>query len=393
MDSHLPLSDAPGVTVGLEPAQDLLSRVRLDRFRFVGMPQGVSPVEALDTGTAALLLGFRRPASLDQVLAQGVPFRSSQMQRLMDRGLLEQRGMQFHTTFPMLLDDEAEAFRRRLWEVLPSLSVAVAPAFQGLYSALAEAGNTEAFPAIATWVLRERSWHYLIAERTVDVGGFVEAQRQLHPNAGWWGVLWYTDPEIEPANQFLSFTSGNRTLQLCWASGQAPERFMEPAGRSQILQFLAALDPDSRRVRDAERFAELRSMGVIGPEGTLSSAPLEWQPARAGGPAAAAEAAAQTVATAVAEYLPMAQLAELLGTESQVVAATVAYAELVPGLLLSLGGLGLDLLVDARSGAGTDETGSGAEAQAPTLDRREPVLSATIWLGLPRGEPAFPLQW
>jgi hypothetical protein len=168
---------------------------------------------------------------------------------------------------------------------------------------------------------------------------------------------------------------------------------MEPSGRSQILQFLGALDPDSGRVRDAERFAELRSMGVIGPEGTLSSAPLEWQPERAGGPAAAAEAAARAVATAVAEHLPIIQLAEHLGMENQVVAATVAYAELVPSLLVSLGALGLDLLVDARSGAGTDQTGSGAEAQVPTLDRRGAVFSTAIWEGLPRGEPAFPLQW
>ena len=402
-----PALSSPATRAGLETpvkeraanaqaaAQGLLARVRLERVRFVGIVDGPSPAESIGAPSMAVLAAFRHPSSLDQLLALGVPFQSAQLQQLEDWGLLEQRGLEFRTTaLPVLLGDEVEAFRREIRDVLPVIGADTVPAFHDLRQALEELGAIDAFPAIATWAVRERAWQHLIADRTVDLQGVVDSQRQAYSNRSWWGVLWYVDAPVGTVHELLSARGQGRTVQLCWARGHVPPDLEESGARALLGQLLNNTDSDSRRVRDPERFSNLAATGLIGDDGRLSQPILRWTPESPGTPAAAAEAVARAVAGAFARHMPLQRLAGQLGTESSATAATIGYFEFGPELLRAIDAVGLSALLTSRSaelppvGDNTGATGRGASSG---IARRS--TSAAIWEGLPVGETAFRLPW
>ena len=108
------------------------------------------------------------------------------------------------------------------------------------------------------------------------------------------------------------------------------------------------------------------------------------------GTAAAAEAAAIAVANVVAASLPRGELAELAGSEQGGLVAAMAYAELVPELLIALhdfGGFAV-LLGVAEEGSLAAGAGSNGPAGSDRL-----VLSAAIWEGLPVRQPAISFPW
>ncbi|MFQ5744361.1 MAG: hypothetical protein ACE5HV_12345 [Acidobacteriota bacterium] len=369
-------------------AQDLRRRVRFGNFRFVGIYGGPAPAQLIGNSDGALLAACRHASTLDQVLSLGVPFRSQQLRQLLGAGLLEQRGVQFHTTFPILLDDEAEAFRPALRHALPAISVDLFPAFERLHEALASIGMQATFPVIATWVIRERGWHHLLSDGGVNLPDVIESQRRSHPDRGWWGALWYIDPPGVAAHEVLSVRGQGKTAQVCWASGHAPEELAGERGRTLLGQFLALIDGKGRRLRNPERFSQLQGTGLIDSQGALVAPVLDWVPGLMGTPAAAVEEAACSVAEAFTTHLPLQRLASLLGIDEKAVVATIAYAELAPDLLraIDVGGLGV-LLAAPTGGAVLGDDGSGRG------DGGRPVVSAAVWEGLPAGEPAFFLPW
>jgi hypothetical protein len=367
--------------------------VSVDYLRFVGAIDGLDPGTAIGQRDTALLVALRQPATLDEILARGIPIRSSQLTTLSRLGLLEQSGMTFRATFPILVGDEAESFRGALRDHLPRIAADAIPAFQRLDDALDAQGLRGAFPVVATWVVRERAWHHLVDRAQVDLNAVMESQRLLYPTRGWWGALWYVDPPQLLIHEVSSVTGRGRTLMLCWATDQAPETFAETRGEIVAAQFLAALDDAGTRVGDADRFRSLGSISVIDQSGRVTQRPVAWMPDRPGTVAMAAEQAALALADSVAANLSYEEIAAPFGIEELSLVATLAYAELAPELLWAMDAVGLSVLVGSgEREAGTTNEFKGPEGQQESSEGR-PTISAIIWEGLPRPRPAFRIPW
>ena len=385
---------AEGAVQGNTTAPRVPPRLQLDRLHFVGVADRIPPAESIGMPSLKILAVFRQPSTLNQLLSLGVSFQSSELRRLMDLGLLEQRGVAFQTTaLPVLIGEEVESFRQELRDSLPVLAADVIPAFNSLHRALGEVGVTEAFPVIATWIVRERAWQHLLASPTIDLRGVVDGQRRARPDRGWWGILWYIDAAVETPHELLSVRGRDRSVQVCWASGYGPPELLEPGGRALLGRLLDDLDGDDRSIRNPERFADLAPTGLIGEDGRLDRPILAWTPERSGTLAAAADAAARAVANAFAEHAPLKRLSEQLRTESLAAAATIAYFELAPDLLRAMDAVGLNVLlapspieplVDDGVEANTAGLAGGAARQA---------ISVVVWAGLPEGGVAFRLPW
>ena len=384
-------------------SQGLLYAVRPEDFRLVGGPRGTLPADALSDNDVALLAAIRRPATLDEVLDRGVPFQASQLRRLQEMGLLEQTGVKFRGLVPMLLAEEAEAFRDRLDANLPQIVAYLSPFFEEVDRSLRQADNAGALAATATWVLQERAWHHLVQGGTVDLLSTIRAQQREFQARGWWGLLWYIERPRGPVHRLISVSSRGRTLQLCWRAGQWPLEISSERAPMRAVQFLGDIDDDGRRVRHPERFEDLAATGLLRSEGRPAPL-LAWEPNREGSPAAVAEAAARAVAGVVAASLPLGELGELAGSEQRGLVAAMAYAELVPELLIALHDVGgfavlLGVAEEGSLAAGTGGDGS-AGSDRPAVRGGDAgagvgrlALSAAIWQGLPVREPAIRFPW
>ncbi len=378
---------------GPRPAQNTSGqdavRPRPEDFRFVGAPGGTLPADALSDNDAALLAATRRPATLDEVLDGGVPFQASQLRRLQEMGLLEQVGIRFRSLVPMLLAEEAEAFRDSVRANLPQIVVYLSPFFEELDRSLRQADNAGALVATAAWVLQERAWYHLVQGGTVGLLSTMNAQQRELPARSWWGLLWYIEPPRGAAHRLVSVSSRGRTLQLCWRDGQWPLEISSDLAQTRAAQFLGSIDGDGRRVRNPERFEDLAATGLLRSEGRLAPL-LAWEPNREGSPAAAAEAAAIAVANVVAASLPLGELAELAGSGQGGLVAAMAYAELVPELLIALHDVGGFAVLLGVAEEGSLAAGAGGNGSSGS-DRL--VLSGAIWQGLPVRQLAISFPW
>ena len=369
-------------------SQGLPPAVLPQDFRFVGMPRQVLPADALSDNDLALLAAIRQPATLDEVLDGGVPFQASQLRRLQEMGLLEQTGVRFRSLVPMLLTEEAEVFRDRVGASLPQIVDYLVPFFAELDRSLREADNAGALAATAAWVLQERAWHHLGQSGTVDVLSTMRAQRDEFPSRGWWGLLWYIEGPRRAVHRLASVGADDRALQMSWRVGQWPLEISPEQALTRAVQFLGNLDDDGRRIRNPERFQDLAATGLFRSAGRPAPL-LVWEPNREGSPAAAAEEAARAVARVVAS-LPLDELGELVGGEQRDLVAAMAYAELIPELPRALHDIGgLAVLLGVAEGSSLAEGGYGGGAGRAG----GPLLSASIWQGLPVWESAVPFPW
>ena len=375
-------------------SQALPDRLDLGLLRFVGAVDGAAPAGLLDVPDARLLLALRHESTLDDVLAQRVSFRSSQLRRLTDWGLIEQRGRGFRASLPVLLDDDTQQFRGLLNDSFPAIVARSMPALRRLEEALQEAGGASAFPAVATWLVWERVWQqYLSGVHAqtgweADLEAIIRDQHTRWPDRGWWGILWYIDPPAAPLHEFVAERTRGRLVQLVRARGEEPQPGADARLRASLEQLLESVNDDGSRVREPLRFPALIEAGLIGAGGEWAAPVLDWTPEQAGSAAAAVDEAAAALAAAIAEALPMETLSNRLGLENSAATVTIAYAELAPQLLRAMDAVGLGVL------AGSSERGVSGIADSIADPSRSggttrAIFSWVIWRGSPPGEPAF----
>jgi len=353
--------------------QNLRLTVGSEGFRFVGASTDGLPQESLSTDDTMLLAAVRHSASLDDVLDQGVPFQTGQIQRLEEWGILEQDGIEFRAIIPMLLEEDMESLRSSLSSIAPQIVEALSPELESLYAMLEEIGQERIFPAMLTWILQDRGWHLLSADPTAGLLGLVDQQRREFPERGWWGILWYSGLSRQTAGHPRSVRSQQRTLLLDWGSEPSVSDVSDSRIDGLATDLLAQLDDDAEEVRREEDFPELIDAALIDRRGRLLFPVLAWDPDNPGSPAAAVEVTAEALVREILARLPVDELLPLLGTTDPATIATVSYAELAPELYTAV-----------------MATGRFAPDSSPT---ETPQPSAILWLGMPQGEPAFSFPW
>jgi hypothetical protein len=347
--------------------------VTSEGFRFVGASTDGLPQESLSTGDTMLLAVMRRSASLDDVLDQGVPFQTDQIQRLQGWGVLEQIGIEFQALVPMLLEEDADSLRSQLSVLTPQIVEALTPELERLYRVLEEIGQEGIFAATLTWVLQERGWHYLTADPTTDLPGLVEQQRREYPDRGWWGILWYTGSSRQAVGRPRSVRSQQRMLLLDGVSEPSMSNAPDGGITGLATDLLAQLDDDAEEVRREEDFPNLIAAELLDDRGRLLFPVLVWDPDNPESPAAAVEATAEALAREILARLPVAELQPFLGTMKPVTVATISYVDLAPELYTTI-------MASERF-----------LPDGPATDAPRP--SAILWLDLPQGEPAFAYPW
>jgi len=356
---------------------------------FLGTATSSDPVAALGEQTVRLLFALREPATLDQVLNRGVPFDSRRVMELVEWGLLERSGTRFQTTLPLLIDEEAEAFREQLQAHVPLIVEALLPPLQALSETFdAEIGRA-AFPAVVTWILRERAWHYLVEDGEVPIVSVTRSQQATYPERGWWGVFWHIEPPTPRAHEMVSIRARDRILKLVWPPGQRPAAFAGNRGRALAAQFLAFIEGDGRRVEDVDAFAELIPLGILTPDGTLRARMREWKPRDDEGVARAVESTARIVAREMTPSLSATNFAT--GWGDPLALAPLVYMELVPEILAGLHREGMEVLLYAPEAAATDS--STAAGREPGGSAGAPRISLVAWDEFSDYELVFPLPW
>lgn len=372
------------------------------RLGFVGAAASTDPVGVLGDQTIRLLFAFREPATLDQVLDRGIAFDSRRIVELVEWGLLEQSGMEFHARIPILLEGEAEAFRARLQTHVELISDDLGPLFRRLSYVVDREIGELAMPAVVTWILQERAWHYLVEDGTVPIAALVRSQRAAYPNRGWWGVFCHIEPPVRRVHELNAFRTRDRVLQLVWPWGQPPSVFAGNRGRALAGQFLALIEGDGRRVDDIDMFQELVALGIVGPDGTLRARMREWRPDDPESVAFAVESTAREAARVFAPSLSPSELAPDGG--DPVAMAVLAYMELVPAVLRELDrdGMSVMLAPESDTGEATSVAGGSAEGGRAGRDGNGggPSLLSTLsliaWDEFPAerpGAPEYPLPW
>ena len=86
-----------GATAMAQQARALRDGVELANLRFVGADEGLAPATALGQTDVAILVAARRPITLNELIAGGIPVRAQSIRRLIDLGLLRQEGMEMPT--------------------------------------------------------------------------------------------------------------------------------------------------------------------------------------------------------------------------------------------------------------------------------------------------------
>lgn len=369
----VPISGEPSGGGAEEAPQAPHPSVGSEGFRFVGARTDGLPQESLSTGDTMLLVAVRHSASLDNVLDQGVPFQTDQIQRLEELGILEQEGVEFRTTVPMLLEEDMESLRSQLSSIAPQIVEALSPELESLYAVLVEIGQESIFPATLTWILEDRVWHHLTADPTTGLTGLVDQQRREYPARGWWGILWYSGLSRQAVGHPRSVRSQQRMLLLDWASDLTMSDVPDSSITGLATDLLAQLDDDAEEVRREEDFPELIAAELIDDRGRLLFPVLAWDPGDPESPAAAVEATAEALAREILARLPVTELPPLLGAFDPVTVATISYADLAPELYTAV-----------------MATGRFAPDGSPT---EAPRPSAILWLDMPQGEPAFAFPW
>lgn len=364
-----------------------------EALRFVGAHSGMPPQESIEREALALLVACRRPVTLGQVLAQGVAFRSSRIAELQSAGLLRQTGQQFVATVPVWTADEVAELDAALDALAEPVVTAMVPEFQALLRRLEQLGYPEAMPALAAWIVYERTWEYLVGTGMVDVRALVERQRQSHPNRGWWGVLWYQDGDVAVGQQLATRTDRDRTMLLAWSRDAAPSE-MDPANPyGWMARVSTAIRNDRLEVRNRESLEDLMRQGLLGEEGGLRAPLVKWESEQEDSLAVAVQATVEVLAVTASAHLASEWAPGVLPGADPVVVRTIAYQGLAPRLLAGLQDAGVRALVDMEGPATTrvaimSEDGESGSEQRP---RR---LSMFFWKELPveMQRAAFPLR-
>jgi hypothetical protein len=369
------------------------------RFRFIGASEaGRHPFELLEPADVELLMELSDPLTPNEFLARGLPLRTSQLATLQRRGFLVQDGEGFRSAVPILRGDGAVA----LAETLAAVAVAaVAEAHVDLVAlqlSLEGEDARAAFPAVASWMLRDAVWGRLQDTGAIDVASAVASGRAKAPDRGWWGVLWFSEFGDQPYD-YASASGEDGMVQLVW-NREAGELFVDRrAAAGSLAQFLDGVrgHGDGSRVRNPDRFPAMQRYGLVNSDGGLLMPTLRWDPESPGSPATAVEVAIGSLTRAIAQNLPLRDLTmrlRLPPTE----AAAVAYTELQPHLVDALMaanfpvGLGADLaqtvIVDAESGdASVWSTGPVTVRLRGPVDAEPPTAPAPAW------PPAAGILW
>lgn len=364
-------------------------------LRFVGAVAGAPPQEALLADDVQLLVACRRPVTLGEVLAQGVAFRASRIERLQSAGLLSQAGQRFVATVPIWTADEVSELDSALEDLAAPVVTALLPEFRGLLARLEQLGYPEAMPALASWIVYERAWDYLVAAGMVDVPALVERQRQTHPNRGWWGVLWYEarPGDATPSQRLTVRTDRDRTMLLAWRPDAVPTQ-LDPANpHAWMSRIITAIRNDRLELRDRDRLEDLARQGLMGEDGRLNAPLAEWRLDQEDGLAQAVQSTVELLAVTVAAQLGGGWAPERLASADPVVARTIAYHGLAPRILAGLTEQGVRARVDAEGPASALVSITTAEGDIVSASRPR-SLSVFLWKELPveMQRPSLPLR-
>lgn len=365
----------------------------VEALHFVGTHSGTLPQEALTYEELQFLIACRRPATLGEVLAQGVAFQASRIERLQAAGLLVQSGQRFEATFPIWLEGDSDAVDA-LDELAEPIVAALVPAFRRLLSRLEEAGHPEAMPALASWIVYERAWDYLVSSGMIDLRGLIERRQHSYPNRDWWGALWYHAEQAEPLQQ-LTTTRTNRdhTVLFAWAPGAAPEELDPENPYPWLARLLGAVRNDRLELRDPERFEDLVQAGIVGPDERLNAPLFEWDPDEEDSLAVAVTETVELVAVTTTGQLTDSWVpAGKLQQEDPAVRQTIAYHGLAPRILAGLTAAGIRSLVDVDSPR--TRTIVRVTDDGDSVEVRPRNLSLFFWKDLPREmqRPSVPLR-
>lgn len=336
-----------GVGSGATAAQQSLrDQVDVTGLKFVGAHlSGSAPDQQMTLDDIALLVASHEPITLNELIAGGLPVRSSRLQLLMSWRLMQQVEGRFQSTLPVLTDERAAAFRNEIDRVSPGIVTNAVVAIRGVAEALGAPAQVPALPALTAWILRERAWAQMASEPGIDLRSFVENQRSFLPDRGFWGVLWYTESPPEFPYEFYEDRLSEYAMQVAWHTDAGRDPF-ETQGAGLRREFLDKLERDGRRLDDRQRFPSLIALGLVDREnGDLRSRAARYRLDDREGLARAVEQAAADIATAILARLPATSLASALGGIPSEAALTIAYMELVPRIYAGLVEAGLPVQV------------------------------------------------
>ena len=359
------------------------------RVRFVGVGE-VDPASLLTGADLRLLLATQEPATPNQVLERGVPFRASQIGRLERLGLLRLERTLLQSTVPLLSMERYARVRERLADSAVRIVEAVRPELTRLEQTLAADGQRDAFAALLNWVLRERVWRRLLEGRLVELQALVQQQQARYPGRGWWGVLWFV-PEPHDPHTYRRIAGDDTVIHACWSAAADADIATLRAGAGSA-RLLGALRDSGRRVRRPETFPELLAAGVIDSEGGVLVPVWRWQPDQPESVAAAVEAVTTALAAAIGANLPSGELAGLTGVRTDAEAATLGYVELVPLLLENLLAQGFPLALAAAPGFAQQQGGSSGFS-IPIGRQVVPEISMVVWQDLHERPAPIEIDW
>lgn len=401
------LTSRPAVA---ERQGDVRSAPRPAELSFAGRLRGPGPRERISDNDLALLVAARRPTTLEQILAAGIPFRASQIDRLKDWGLLRQQGETFEATFPIILEAEVESLASLLDGIVPALANATVGSFRRLAQITAPGPESEvnaaALPAVATWILHGPVWARLASDPRTGLDALTADQMSRFPNRGWWGVVWYMRPRPTAPHELTVGRSDEWTVMLCWPRSDRPVDDAPVLSPTRAAQLAGSLRRDGREVRSPEDFPELRQLGLIGEDATLRVPVLEWDRRLPGEPeqdgevtvAMFVDAVVETIVDTILRELPVEGVQELSGARERAAAYAITYPLLVERLLDAYGQWDPSLHLvspgaQGQTGPALERGQTGTAGNGGTIAQPVPWLSAVVWRRLPTPTPTLELLW
>ena len=384
-------------------------------LRFVGATDGGAAEARLSRDDVAFLVTARRPISLNEIIAGGIPVRTSRVQQLIEWGLLQQTGMRFVSRMPVLIEGTTEEFLALVDKAVERVLPNVETELLRLSDRVWRHPGVPTLPVLTAWILRELAWEQVAGRTGIDLRSFIAEQRQFQPERGFWGVLWYIDTPRPPAYRFYQVRRGDYTIQICWSWNESADPFGQQDGPTQLQRFLQKLKDDGRKINNPEQFPGALEAGLISSDKKVRALARKYRPSDEDGLARLIDDIAATIGQTILATLPRRQLAETLGHVADEFAVTVAYTELIPRLVRKLEARGVFVMPgDERtdwtawfleSGGGDEERDDTRESLRITIltDRQQeentvpvvvavPRFSAIIWKGLTM-RPIIELPW
>lgn len=180
---------------------------------------------------ARILLLARDGVTKAQISAAGEPVSDSQLQALLDWGLVTQKDDRFTTSFPILGSAQMAALRARLEPVSTELIRKIAPDLKAVQGELHARGQVESAEAVLFgYILDGLTW------RALEEAKALPSQDLDVEHPYWNGAFWAVFPRQEAMPGTNSRTEGKTEIRMMWTQPVLPwfERLVRSGGASAV---------------------------------------------------------------------------------------------------------------------------------------------------------------